>query len=126
MLKLFWPDRVYARLLHYARQGRWQYLLACQAAGWLSLCRITPSLMGPAAPTGREIALSAVLLGVLLLGIGPLLNLLQPALRQAGRLPAELWLVAVLPIVLYWRHRTGQQLLDALAAQTSVPERKTT
>lgn len=118
MFKLQWHDRLHQRLLHYARQGTLQRLLACQAAGWLSLCGIRPRLNGTPARTWLELAVGTLLIGFILAGAGPLLNTAQPLLQQAGRLPAQLWLVVILVGVLVWRHRAGARLLAALQAQT--------
>ena len=117
MFKLHWPDRVYQRLHHYAQQGTGKRLLACQAAGWLSFLGIRPCLTGTSSPTWLELAVATLLLGFILAGVGPLLNITQPLLQQAGRLSAHSWILILVVGVLTWRHRAGAQLLAAWQAQ---------
>ncbi|KWA83822.1 hypothetical protein WL29_20880 [Burkholderia ubonensis] len=116
MRKLSWQTRLYDHLLHDAQQGSFQRHCAYLAAGWLSLFLIRPQLDQQKSASFAAIAGGGVLLLLLLVLAGPLLNVLQPVLKAAGKAPALTWLLVAVVALFAWRYTAGRKLLLAYAA----------
>ncbi len=110
-----WQDSLYVRLLRYSRKGYAARALAAQAAGWLALVGIVPSLRASRATSLTTVGVGALVLVLGLLALGPALNLAQPALARAGQLPGGLWPALGLLGFVAWRQRVGSELLEAAA-----------
>lgn len=112
-----WQNRLYSNLLRESQKSSFQRHCAYMAAGWLSLFLVRPKLTAARPPSFSAVAGGGVLLVVaLVLLAGPLLNMLQPALRAAGQAPALTWPVAAAVGVFSWRYLVGKKLLTAFAA----------
>jgi hypothetical protein len=117
MSTLSWQNRLYGALLRESQKSDLQRHCAYLAAGWLSLFMVRPQIAGR-----RDLSFSAVagggalLLVVLMLVAGPVLNLLQPAFRAAGRVPAGTWVATWALALLVNRYLAGRRILTAFAA----------
>jgi hypothetical protein len=120
MSTLSWQTRLYGTLLRESQKSDLQRHCAYMAAGWLSLFLVRPKMAGQHSTSFAAVAGGGVLVAVVLLLLGPLLNLLQPALRTAGRAPAETWLVLAVVSLFTWRYLAGRRVLTAFAASSAI------
>ena len=120
MSTLPWQNRLYGTLLRESQKSAIQRHCAYMAAGWLSLFLVRPKVAGQRSGSLAAVAGGGVLLMVVLLLLGPLLNLLQPALRAAGHVQAEAWVAVVVAALFGGRYLAGRKLLKAFAAASAV------
>lgn len=110
-----WQTRLYGNLLRESQKGAFQRHCAYMAAGWLSLFLVRPKLAGKPTSLKAVAGGGLVLAVVLMLFVGPILNLLQPAFRAAGRAPATTWPVVGMLALFTWRYAVGRTLLTGFA-----------
>lgn len=115
-----WQNRLYRTLLRESQKSVLQRHSAFLAAGWLSLVGIKPSLPEQPSPTFTAIASGGVILVGILCLLGPILNVMQPAFRVLGALPAATWPLSAITSLFAWRYAAGRKVLSAFARMDGV------